>query len=489
MKNIIFLFLLLLIPLELFAQPQSVNAFTQFGSYFYHDGGTNAENKQNSCLDPETAAAALAFDPILTVVQFTGLSCKFCVAGGGCATFGFIASPSCTGDMVANKSTGVCEGVPETCEDKFNNDVANGIDNTSNFLFLLSDLTQLPNNVSDGECNWQSNFTEGANTSDCGTIDGDTSGDIYCGVPYSRTPLTATDEPVQNTGEVVKDDTTESETEVVNTTDTVINPDGSTTTTETSTSTSTTSASSTNDETQTGLDMFNQIMEAMRTQSTETVTTTNADGSTSSTQTTTTTASGGDTTSTIIDESGTITSDTDFGTTATSTTVQIIETDADGNVIGSTTSTSTSGSETGSPNGDPNSSGQAIASSISNGFDCSTPLFCDGDAIDCAVLEYEKRQYCNLYGGITGGEDSLLDVKPENEVQKEVIDLSIQANDLDPTGFLGSACPAPITVNVKGTTLNFEYQPLCDLADLLRPLIIALGYFLSAIILFKGFTS
>jgi hypothetical protein len=53
------------------------------------------------------------------------------------------------------------------------------------------------------------------------------------------------------------------------------------------------------------------------------------------------------------------------------------------------------------------------------------------------------------------------------------------------SGGAGS-CPAPIEVSAVGQTLSFSYQPVCDLATGIRPIVLILGWIAAGMLLFGG---
>ncbi|MDO6748528.1 virulence factor TspB C-terminal domain-related protein [Gilvimarinus sp. 1_MG-2023] len=123
---------------------------------------------------------------------------------------------------------------------------------------------------------------------------------------------------------------------------------------------------------------------------------------------------------------------------------------------------------------------------------------CNGDAIQCAIEEHTFKIECNAKlwrEDLSGDEeynakDSLLDSPDDNELNKiknEEIDHSL-AFSVDDSGFLGGgACPTPETISIAGASIEFSYQSICDLAALLQPLLIALGYFIGAMVFLRTY--
>lgn len=233
-------------------------------------------------------------------------------------------------------------------------------------------------------------------------------------------------------------------------------PDGSSTTTDSSSSTSTDSQGNQTDNTTTNS------------------TTTNPDGSSTSSTTNTTTTTGTD------------------GSSTTTTTTTTTTCDADGNC-----STTLSGSTSTNPNGE-----EVDGKSASGGDDCDEPPTCDGDPILCAQLKQQWLTRCD-------GQDydqQLADLQSNNpddgtDENGQLTALNPEETDIGDvidTGFLtsgddilsGATCPSDYSVHLSsGKNVSFSYQPLCDTATGIRPIIIAVAMFSCAFILYKGVTS
>lgn len=106
--------------------------------------------------------------------------------------------------------------------------------------------------------------------------------------------------------------------------------------------------------------------------------------------------------------------------------------------------------------------------------DCDAPATCDGDIVNCSSLLLARSQFCAIFGDTdwltsqnpTTDADFDRDLKDE----AESIDLS---SEIDMGGFAGAgACPADYVVAVMGSSVNVSFTPLCDLASILRPLVI-----------------
>lgn len=80
--------------------------------------------------------------------------------------------------------------------------------------------------------------------------------------------------------------------------------------------------------------------------------------------------------------------------------------------------------------------------------------------------------------------------EPDAEIQQDVdFGQLIDTVDIDKTYTVGSstaACPQPFTVNLSWVpTVEVSIQPFCDLADLLRPLLLAIASILSGMIILR----
>lgn len=135
-----------------------------------------------------------------------------------------------------------------------------------------------------------------------------------------------------------------------------------------------------------------------------------------------------------------------------------------------------------------------------SGGNCSeeekTPPSCEGDAIQCTIQESSWLTQCEqlLWQEDLKGDDeyndgdSLLDdpsINEKNAIQTDEHDHA-SAFDVDNSGFLGGgSCPQSKQIAIAGRTIEITYQPVCDLAARLKPLIIALGYFVAGVIFLR----
>lgn len=78
--------------------------------------------------------------------------------------------------------------------------------------------------------------------------------------------------------------------------------------------------------------------------------------------------------------------------------------------------------------------------------------------------------------------DDQTEFDQDNEVPEISPDLSVSWN----SGFSGGSCPAPMVVDAMGTDVEFSYQPLCDAASYIRPIVLA-GAALLCVFIIGGF--
>ncbi len=118
-----------------------------------------------------------------------------------------------------------------------------------------------------------------------------------------------------------------------------------------------------------------------------------------------------------------------------------------------------------------------------SGVECSQPLACSGDAIQCAIFETQKRARCDALtagdfpaqeGDITGFINGKGDSAKLDEGDGEIDVSGLFSGPTDPR-FLPATCPAAKTVTLTsqgGRTFEFTYEPLCQFATDLGYLIV-----------------
>ncbi|PRH83165.1 hypothetical protein C6N40_03095 [Arenimonas caeni] len=96
------------------------------------------------------------------------------------------------------------------------------------------------------------------------------------------------------------------------------------------------------------------------------------------------------------------------------------------------------------------------------------PNFCSWASVVCELADWLRLD--------TEGDD------PDPEVPVIEPDTSVSWS----SGFSGGSCPAPVSVEVMGADVDFSYQPLCDLAVYIKPIVLAAAA-LMAVLIIGGF--
>ena len=109
--------------------------------------------------------------------------------------------------------------------------------------------------------------------------------------------------------------------------------------------------------------------------------------------------------------------------------------------------------------------------------DTDTPPTCQGDAIQCAILTQTFKAGCSTSTDSEYTQAELDELTAGNDVSA----LDLGTSDLTSTlsGIYSqtgasASCPADDGITVAGTALSVSYQPFCDLAALIRPIVILL---------------
>lgn len=184
-------------------------------------------------------------------------------------------------------------------------------------------------------------------------------------------------------------------------------------------------------------------------------------------------------------------------TTSTTTKITITKTDAAGNT------TSTNGTCTGpqcesntNPDADGDGFGDCVGedcgegeevSSVS-GESCGVELSCEGDAIQCAILRQEKENNCKWRLGAEEEAAITASVSGEGfELEEKNIDGAALFNQAISQGrWLAASCPPPRSISVMGKTITFSWEPVCEFAIAMGPLIVALASLFFAVFVFRG---
>jgi len=124
--------------------------------------------------------------------------------------------------------------------------------------------------------------------------------------------------------------------------------------------------------------------------------------------------------------------------------------------------------------------------SASSPQDCQQSFSCLGDPIMCSILQEQRRQRCatNMNDSIAAV-DSANGYAGDTELFKAGTALDFSSGIEDDPRY-SSACPVPETVNVYDTSLEFSYEPICQLAPMVKPWVLMAGYLTAAFIVFRA---
>ncbi|WEM45789.1 virulence factor TspB C-terminal domain-related protein (plasmid) [Photobacterium sp. DA100] len=115
---------------------------------------------------------------------------------------------------------------------------------------------------------------------------------------------------------------------------------------------------------------------------------------------------------------------------------------------------------------------------------------CEGEPVLCNLLRLEHAKQCYEpdFKGIDSGIDAIIAAGENADfVNPDVLDFSNPDTKYLNSGVsLSSSCPSPISASVLGETVEFSYQPLCDLAKYLQPFIIAIAWLVAALTVGRG---
>jgi hypothetical protein len=198
--------------------------------------------------------------------------------------------------------------------------------------------------------------------------------------------------------------------------------------------------------------------------------TTNADGTTQ-TKVTTTTCNG-------------------TGCTSTTTTT---DRDASGDVTGTSTSTDSVANKANEVQKFCNENPQSSICKISSWAGACGAFTCDGDAVQCAIAREVHQRNCELdaaaaptTGTVGEAKDALAGVPdPTGSAFRNPTPNALPGM-FDTTDLMAASCPAAHSITVLGAELSISVQPVCDLAALIRPLVIGFSLLLGVRIAFSG---
>jgi hypothetical protein len=125
---------------------------------------------------------------------------------------------------------------------------------------------------------------------------------------------------------------------------------------------------------------------------------------------------------------------------------------------------------------------------------CSAGFSCDGDAVQCAIAREQHRVQCEaeeaaaVTTGTTGqARDAIAGTPdPTGEAFRNPTATNLPSSFDTADALSGSSCPGPWPVSVLGTSISITVEPICDLAEYIRPLVIAFSLLLGVRIAFGG---
>lgn len=124
-----------------------------------------------------------------------------------------------------------------------------------------------------------------------------------------------------------------------------------------------------------------------------------------------------------------------------------------------------------------------------SGGDCSASLSCEGDAIDCAVLEQQKLMRCSMDWETQKGAVIAEAGKAEYQLQTDEIDVGDLFSGPSAARWLTASCPADrsIYLSLTGSSITFSWQFICDYASGLGNLLVALASLFFAVYVGRAF--
>lgn len=111
---------------------------------------------------------------------------------------------------------------------------------------------------------------------------------------------------------------------------------------------------------------------------------------------------------------------------------------------------------------------------VLDGLTCDVPLECTGDAVQCAILDEQKRQNCEMEFTEEIQDRIADDVAGDRyKLQEQTVDLSSLFNEgLSAGRWLPSSCPANETLSLSHRSYTWSWEPQCEFAYSIAPLIV-----------------
>lgn len=123
------------------------------------------------------------------------------------------------------------------------------------------------------------------------------------------------------------------------------------------------------------------------------------------------------------------------------------------------------------------------------GGECSAALVCEGDAIDCAILEQQKLMRCSMDWETQKGAVLAEAGKPEYALETEERDVAGFFTGPSTARWLTASCPADRVINLAttGTSITFSWDFVCQYASGLGNLLVALASLFFAVYVGRAF--
>ena len=123
------------------------------------------------------------------------------------------------------------------------------------------------------------------------------------------------------------------------------------------------------------------------------------------------------------------------------------------------------------------------------GEDCSSGLACAGDAIDCAVLRQLKEQRCSMDWNTNKSAVLAEAGKSEYQLGTDEIDAADLFSGPSAGRWLSPTCPADRVIHLAttGTSITFSWSYVCQYADALGNLLVALASLFFAVYVGRAF--
>lgn len=112
----------------------------------------------------------------------------------------------------------------------------------------------------------------------------------------------------------------------------------------------------------------------------------------------------------------------------------------------------------------------------SNADQCVQTPTCEGDSWKCSILLSTWRQKCSTRDGT----DNAAELQEVGDFQVTSLDhgeadFGSLGNDALNVPTVSSSCPADVVISIRGTAVNLSYQPVCDFAERIRPIVLLAG--------------